>query len=187
MRTALLAITVAVAAVSCHPVAQTESPRSGTDRAGPAAPVSYTPAAPTGDLVGSWKLVSASATTPAGEKITAPFGSDPRGALTYTRDGRMSVIISHGGRKPLSGADRLASPTDEKAAAFDTCFAYAGRYACAGDKVTHHVEVSTVENWVNTDLVRLVRLEGDRLMLVTPPSSVGGAIRTTELVWERIK
>jgi hypothetical protein len=44
-----------------------------------------------------------------------------------------------------------------------------------------------VENWVNTDLVRLARLKGDQLTLVTPPLSVGGAIRTTELVWERIK
>ena len=187
MRNVVLAITVAVAAVSCNAVAQTESPRHGTDLAGPAAPVSSKPSAQTDDLVGTWRLVSTSATTPAGEKNTAPFGSNPKGVLIYTRDGRMSVIISYGGRKPLSGADRIASPADEKAAAFDTCLAYAGRYSFAGGKVTHHVEVSTVENWVNTDLVRLARLKGDQLTLVTPPLSVGGAMRTTELVWERIK
>jgi hypothetical protein len=56
MRNVVLAITVAVAAVSCNAVAQTESPRHGTDLAGPSAPVSSKPAAQTDDLVGTWRL-----------------------------------------------------------------------------------------------------------------------------------
>jgi hypothetical protein len=38
-----------------------------------------------------------------------------------------------------------------------------------GDKVVHHVEASSIPNWVNTDLVRLiVKLQGDRLTLRAP-------------------
>ena len=55
------------------------------------------------------------------------------------------------------------------------------------DKVIHHVEVATVQNWVNTDLVRVLRVEGDQLILQTPRPSVGGVIQTSELVWERLK
>lgn len=95
-------------------------------------------------------------------------------------------MISHGGRKPLSGADRIAAPAEERAEAFATFFSYGGRYSIEGDKVIHHVEISSVQNWVNTDLVRLIRFHGDRITLRTPPLSVGGVIRTTELVFERI-
>lgn len=138
-------------------------------------------------VVGTWQLVSASASTPNGSRNEAPFGPSPTGALTYTPEGRMILIISYSGRKPLSGADRIASPVTERAEAFSTSFAYAGRYSVAADKVIHHVEVASVQNWVNTDLVRVLKVEGDRITLQTPPLSVGGVIQTSELVWERFK
>ena len=138
------------------------------------------------DVVGTWKLVSASTTVASGERNDIPFGPNPKGFLMYTREGQMTAIISYSGRKPLSGADRIASPPDERAAAFATFFAYGGRYSVTGNKITHHVEVASVENWVNTDLVRIIKLEGDRMTLITPPLSVGGRMQTTELVWERL-
>jgi hypothetical protein len=136
------------------------------------------------DLIGSWRLVSVRAPDE-GAGNDAPFGSSPRGVLTYGADGRMSVIITHGGRGSLSG-DFVASSTDQRAEAFATWFAYAGRYTLTGDEVRHHVEVSTVENWVTTDLVRQVNLEGDRLILHTAPMPIDGKIQVTELIWERI-
>lgn len=137
-------------------------------------------------VVGTWRLVSASASTADGRLIDAPFGLNPSGLVTYTPEGRMTTMISHGGRKPLSG-NRISSPASERAEAFATFFAYAGRYSVSGDKVTHHVEISSVQNWVNTDMVRVVKFEGDRITLRTPPLSVGGTIQTTDLVWERVK
>jgi Lipocalin-like domain len=135
------------------------------------------------EVVGSWRLVSARAPDD-GAGNEAPFGSSPRGVLMYGADGRMSVIITHGGRSSLSD-DSVASPTDHRAEAFATWFAYAGRYSLTGDEVRHHVEVSTVENWVATDLVRQVTLEGDRLILMAP-MPIDGKILVAELVWERI-
>ena len=137
-------------------------------------------------IVGTWKLVSASASTADGRRIDAPFGSNPTGLITYTPDGRMMAIISQSGRKPLSG-DHISAPAAERAEAFATFFSYAGRYSLSGDKVIHHVEIASVQNWVNTDLVRLVTFEDNRIILRTPPLSVGGKLQTTDLVWERVK
>ena len=139
------------------------------------------------DVVGTWKLLSASATTTGGERNDISLGPNPKGLLIYSRDGKMTVIISQSGRKLLSGSDRFVSPPNEQAAAFVTFFAYGGRYSVTGDKITHHVEVASVENWVNTDLVRIIKIEGDRMTLITPTLSVRGRMQTTELVWERLR
>ena len=116
----------------------------------------------------------------------APYGAVPRGVLTYTSGGRVAAMVSYGER-PLLSDDRLAAPVEERAAAFATFFAYAGRFAVDEDTVVHRVEMSSVENWVGTDLVRVVELDGGRLTLRTPPVSVGGEIRVTELIWERVE
>jgi hypothetical protein len=42
-------------------------------------------------------------------------------------------------------------------------------------------------NQVGTDLVRFVKLDGDRLTLRTTPILQAGAQTTTDLVWERLK
>jgi len=137
-------------------------------------------------LVGTWKLVSASSTTSTGERIEAPYGPDPAGFLTYGGDGRMTSLISYGGRKPLSFGGGTRSPQEEQAEAFNTFLAYAGRYTLEGDKVIHHVEISSIENYVKRDLARGIKFEGDRITLTTPPMSVNGKIQTIELIWQRL-
>lgn len=137
-------------------------------------------------LVGTWKLVSASSTVSTGERIETPYGPGPAGFLTYTEDGRMSSLISYAGRKPLSFGGGTRSPEEEQAEAFNTFLAYAGRYTLSDDKVTHHVEISSIQNYVNKDLVRSVKFEDDRITLVTPPTVVNGKIQTVELIWQRL-
>lgn len=56
-----------------------------------------------------------------------------------------SAVISYDGRKPLSG-DRASAPASELGEAFATSFGYAGGLSPRGNQVTHHVEVSTVQN-----------------------------------------
>ncbi len=141
----------------------------------------------THEIVGAWRLIATSATAEAGAPVPAPFGTNPTGLLIYTAEGRMSATISYGERKPLSIADRVCSPAEERAAAFSTFIAYAGRYTLSEDRVIHHVELSLVPNWVDIDLVRLVRFEGERMVLRTPPISVGGVSEVVELVWERVR
>lgn len=134
-------------------------------------------------LVGTWKLVSASSTTVARERSGTPYGLNPAGFLTYTADGRVTALISYDGRKALSfGGGTL----EEQAEAFQSFLAYAGRYSFNGDKVTHHIEISSIQNYVGKDLVRSVKFQGDQIVLVTPPTPVNGKVQTVELIWQRM-
>lgn len=138
-------------------------------------------------LVGTWKLVSASSSTETGVTNKSVYGPNPTGLLTFTPDGRMMTVIAMGERKPLSVADRVTAPIGERAEAFSTFIAYAGRYSLAGDKETLHIDVSSLQNWVGTDQTRFVSLQGDQLTVRTPPMPRGGVLQTFELVWERLK
>jgi len=138
-------------------------------------------------LVGTWKLVSASGTAASGEKGETPFGRNPVGLLTYTEDGRVMAMISYGGRKPLTIGAKPQALLEEHAEAFRTFLAYAGRYRLSGDKVIHSVEISSIQNQVNTELVRRIRFQDDQIVLVTPPTMSDGKLRTFELVWQRLK
>jgi Lipocalin-like domain len=95
-------------------------------------------------------------------------------------------LISHAGRPALSVDDRVRAPADERADAFSTSFAYAGTFSSFGHEVRHDVEIASVENWVGTTLVRDARVEGDTLVLRTPPMVVDAASRVFELTWRRI-
>jgi hypothetical protein len=132
-------------------------------------------------LVGTWKLISALSTTSAGEH-GEPYGQNPAGFLTYTDDGRVTALISYSGRKPLS----VGARPEEQAEAFKTFLAYAGTFTLSGDKVTHSIEVSSIQNYVDRELVRTVKFEGDQITLVTPPTPVNGKVQTIELIWERL-
>ena|ERR1700689_2893003 len=134
-------------------------------------------------LVGTWKLVSASSKTSKGEPGEAVYGLNPAGFLTYTADGRVTALISYGGRKALSAT---GGTLEEQAEAFKTFLAYAGLYTIAGDKVTHTIEVSSIQNYVDRNLVRSVEFQDDRIILITPPTLVNGRIQTVELVWQRL-
>jgi hypothetical protein len=138
-------------------------------------------------ILGTWKLVSVSSTTEGGERNGAPFGESPTGLLTYTQDGRMAAMISYGGRKRLSTSDSRSAPVEEQAEAFRTFLAYAGRYTLNGDNVIHHVEISSIQDWAGTDLVRSIKFEGERMVLTAPPISAGGQMLTFQLTWQRLQ
>jgi hypothetical protein len=84
----------------------------------------------------------------------------------------------------------MIAETNERAAAYSTFFAYAGRYSLANGKVTHHVEASSLQNYVNTDQIRVVVSVGkDQLILRTTTPLVWDGVRYAyqELVWKRLK
>jgi hypothetical protein len=138
-------------------------------------------------LIGTWKLLSVSYVMDNGQTNKEAYGPHPTGFITYTTDDRFMVTIAFDGRKALSVNDPITAPVEERAQAFATFGAYAGRYTFTGDKVIHHVEVAWIQNWVGTDQVRLVTLKGDRLSLRSLSSPIGGVSHTAELVFERIK
>jgi hypothetical protein len=139
------------------------------------------------NLVGTWKLVSVRTTSATGERNDAPYGAHPSGFITYMPEGRMSAVIGFDGRAQLSTGEWFRAPKDERAAAFSTFLAYAGGYSAADDRVIHHVEVASIQNWVNTDLVRVVNFAGDdTIVLSTLPEGAGGNSLAYELTWRRL-
>ena len=142
--------------------------------------MSVTPA----QLHGSWRLVRAARTTDNQVTDEQPLGVDPQGRLHYLHDGGMVVVIAHGGRRPLSGG-RYTSPDDETAAAARTFDAYAGTFACAGDRVVHRVQLSSYENDRGAEYVRTVRFCGDLLTLGTPAQRTPTGVVVTWLLWAR--
>jgi hypothetical protein len=53
--------------------------------------------------------------------------------------------------------------------------------------MVHHIEVASLQNWVNTDQIRFVTLKGDRLFVRNTPQRRGGDMVTLESVWQRLK
>ena len=136
-------------------------------------------------ILGTWKLISASSSTSDGERNDTAFGVGPTGFVTYNPGGRMSVLISHGGRKLLAASSANPPTAEAIAGSFSTFIAYAGRYTLKSEEVIHHVEISLIQDWVGTDQIRAIKIEGDRLVLATPPMSVGEKIMTIEFIWQR--
>jgi hypothetical protein len=137
----------------------------------------------TDDLIGDWTLISACSTSSTGERNDAPYGAHPRGRLIYTASGDVCALISHDGRKPLTFG---GGTIDERAQAFQSFLAYAGRYSLKGDSVIHHVEISSIESLVNKDIVRVAHLQDDQLILTTPATLVDGKVVSFELAWRRL-
>lgn len=140
-------------------------------------------------LVGVWKLVSYVATDAQSGESLFPFGEHPNGYLIYTAGGRMSALLTVETRRPLSGANRITAPMEDRADAFSTSSSYMGTYRWEGDRVIHHVDIAVNPNWVGTEQVRQARLEGNHLTLITPPLNTrpDGKLRISTLVWERVE
>lgn len=139
------------------------------------------------DIVGTWRLRShLQETVETGEKAY-PRGDNPPGLIMYTDDGWFSIIaIPENRKKP---AKVLTTP-EETLDLWRGLTAYSGRYSTKGeDTVIHHVEVSWNEIWGNTDQVRKVKVDGDRLTIIAGPdvNPRDGKVCISTLEWDRVR
>jgi hypothetical protein len=137
------------------------------------------------ELFGTYSLVStAFRLLDTGQVETIP---NEKGFITYTKEGRMLVVIVRGQRpKPES----MAKMTDQQRAdLFRSVTAYSGTYKFDGKTVEHNVDISWNELWTGTKQVRHVRKEGDRIILTTVPAPrpADGKMSETTLIWEKLK
>jgi hypothetical protein len=149
--------------------------------------VAQTAAVEPSALYGTWRLVSATSTiVETGEK-TNIWGTDPKGFLSYSPDGRMSVIVTFGSRpKP---ADLSKVSDQERVQLYRTLLSYGGTFSIEGSAVTHHIDISSNESWTGTNQVRYAKLEGATLVIATPaqPRSADGVVSVGELKWVKIQ
>ena len=137
-------------------------------------------------LVSTWRLVSHKQEDMETGAVTYPRGANPRGLVTYTDDGRFSILNVPGEREAPKGL----SPTDQEALAlFKGLTAYAGSYVVTGpDSLIHRTEISWNEAWANTDQPRRFKVDDNTLTLIAGPSNNpwdGRIVRAT-LTWQRI-
>ncbi len=119
------------------------------------------------DLLGTWRMISWKKESVATGETVDALGPDPHGFITYTADGRVTVIVVPRERKPPASMP----PTDaEKVRLFDSLFAYAGTFTFDDEKVVHHLDITWNQAWTGTDQVRFHRLDGRALTFHGAPA-----------------
>ena len=124
-------------------------------------------------LLGAWRYIGTRINGSAWHR-----GGNPKGMIYYGPHGEMAVQIAPDVNRTRAGA---AMTPREAFTAVKDYIAYFGIYTVdeAADTVTHHRHDS-LQPGDNGDLVRRYELNGDRLMLRAPNS-------TLEVTWERIR
>ena len=124
-------------------------------------------------IVGTWKLVHATARDAAGTARPSPYGGNALGRVTFTADGRMMSVVCDGRRELPVGATREYS-------------SYCGSYAYNRERLVTRVDAVSDPSRIGGDQVRGVRFEGERMILVPPPRRTGDREEYREIVWERL-
>ena len=139
-------------------------------------------AAGSDDLIGNWKLVSWQVIVE-NEPPQNVFGSNPKGYLILTREGRSIVVTTADNRKSGMG-------DAERAALHKSMLAYSGKYRIEGNDFITLVDVSWNETWNGTEQRRHFRIEGDKLFIESAPAPsiiFPGRTDFRRIVWEREK
>ncbi len=139
-------------------------------------------AAESDGLIGNWKLVSWQVIVE-NEAPQNVFGSNPKGYLILTREGRGIVVTTADNRKGGMG-------DTERAALHKSMLAYSGKYRIEGNDFITLVDVSWNEDWNGTEQRRHFRIEGDKLFIESAPAPsivFPGKTDFRRIVWEREK
>jgi hypothetical protein len=123
--------------------------------------------------VGIWRLVAATAADASGNRKDAPYGPRGMGLVTLTADGRMMAVLVDGRKNLSDGVKRDYS-------------SYCGNYTFDGSTLTTIVDAASDPARMGSAQVRKVRFEGERMILMPPPTEVNGVKVQRELTWERI-
>jgi hypothetical protein len=124
-------------------------------------------------IVGTWKLVHATARDATGAARPSPYGGKALGRVTFTPEGRMMSVVCDGRTELPPGANREYS-------------SYCGNYTYDGTQLVTRVDAASDPSRISSDQVRGVRFEGERMVLVPPPRRIGESDEYREITWERI-
>lgn len=124
-------------------------------------------------IVGTWKLVRATARDAAGATLLSPYGPKAMGRVTFAADGRMMSVVCD-------------SRPDLPASASRDYSSYCGNYTFDGSRLITRVDAASDPSRIGSDQARGVRFDGDRMILSPPPRRTGEREEYRELTWERI-
>jgi hypothetical protein len=125
-------------------------------------------------IVGTWRLVRATATAADGTGLPAPYGGDKAmGRATFNADGRMMAVLCDGRPElPPREAREYAS--------------YCGNYRFDGTRLVTRVDAASDPARLGSDQVRDVRFEGELMVLRPPLRAYAAGTEQRELWWEKI-
>lgn len=124
-------------------------------------------------IVGTWKLVYATARDATGTALLAPYGGKAMGRGTFTADGRMMSVVCDGRKELAAGVGRVYS-------------SYCGNYTYDGAKLVTRVDAASYPSRSGSDQMRGLRFEGERMVLIPPRRRIGETEEHREIIWERI-
>ena len=141
---------------------------------------------PLDQFAGSWRLVSAEGHSTDGS-VTYDWGKQPLGRAMFDTGGRLSLHLVDPDRPDFESADFLRPTADELSKAFNGYFGYFGSCTVDPDQktVTFHIEGAAYPNYIGSDQVRYYEIEGNTLVLRTPPERAGGEDIVYYVTWER--
>lgn len=135
-------------------------------------------------LAGTWTFVSSTAKSPDGSPL---WGSNPRGLLVFTDNGRYSSFIARSDRAKYAANNRLKGTPEEHKATAQGSIASFGTYTVneKDKRYTVRFEGSTYPNLEGTEQSRTFTIKGDELRIHNPSPTIGGP--PTELLYKRAK
>jgi hypothetical protein len=138
-------------------------------------------------ILGTWKLVSTEETMKDGTTRPFPaFGPHANGFLMYQRDGYMCAVLTNPDR--LKRIDPAHATPEEKLAAAEGTFVYAGRYEIDAQRkqIIHLPEVASNPEYVGSRQIRPYRFEGNRLIL-SDVEKDDPAVARWKIIWEKVR
>lgn len=134
---------------------------------------------PANPLVGAWKLVSYTDTSPAGQPYF-PFGTQPRGQFVFTEGGHFSAGIEC----DENGSVPAVFPVPEFDDLTRPYMGYFGRYVYdpVTQTITWNVDGADAPSYVGSGLTASISFDGARLIMKGTSVRKNGQVWT----WERV-
>jgi hypothetical protein len=139
------------------------------------------------ELAGTYKLISSTRKILGTGEVSNTWGKNPKGFITYGKDGRMLVLIVSDDRPKPESVEKMND--QQRIDLFRSMTAYGGTYTFDGKRVQHHIDISGNEVWTGTTVVREIAKDGDKLVYSSPaaPFASDGKMSEVTLVWEKVK
>ena len=132
-------------------------------------------------LMGTWTYELVVVERTDGTRV-APFGSDPKGFITLSADGRYSLQLIRPDIPKIASKDRLSGTAEENRAVAQGVLSQFGTYSVneAEGTLTLHVETSSFPNEDETDQERIIAsISADRLQWTNPTPTTPGIAYST--------
>lgn len=137
------------------------------------------------DIYGMWKLLKFTQTEVGTGTITYPFGSNPKGYISFDRSGRVLVMITDEIRSSPESDKDIRNV--EKLSLYLTMMSYGGTFSFDPEgNGQFTIDIAWNKIWEGQHQSRRVKFSNDELVIeVGPQLGISNKMITAELRWTR--